>query len=80
MRSYLAGRRGPISELLPRLTRNARDSSPLSDRGRNERNPGGENDPSLQLVQQLGDWLLHHIASEDVAFAEFLRTKEARSD
>jgi len=40
----------------------------------------GENAPSLKLVQQLRDWLLHHIGSEDVAFGEFLRTKEVRGD
>ncbi len=40
----------------------------------------GENAPSLQLVQQLRDWLLHHIGSEDVAFGEFLRAKEVRSN
>jgi hemerythrin-like metal-binding protein len=40
----------------------------------------GEDAPSLQLVQQLRYWLLHHIAFEDMAFGEFLRTREVRSD
>ncbi len=40
----------------------------------------GEDSPSLQLVQQLREWLLQHIAAEDVAFGEFLRTKEVRSN
>ena len=39
----------------------------------------GENAPSLELVQDLRDWLLNHIASEDVEFGEFLREKEGRS-
>ncbi len=39
----------------------------------------GEKVPSLQIVQELREWLLHHIASEDAAFGEFLRKKESRS-
>ncbi|MGA2299388.1 MAG: hemerythrin family protein [Candidatus Acidiferrum sp.] len=39
----------------------------------------GENAPSLELVEELRDWLLNHVASEDVAFGEFLREKEGRS-
>ena len=38
----------------------------------------GEFAPNVQLVQELRDWLLNHIASEDVAFGEFLREKEDR--
>jgi hemerythrin-like metal-binding protein len=38
----------------------------------------GENASSLELVQDLRDWLLNHIASEDVEFGEFLREKEGR--
>jgi hemerythrin len=38
----------------------------------------GENAPNVQLVQELRNWLLNHIASEDVAFGEFLREKEDR--
>ena len=33
----------------------------------------GEKKPSLQLITELRDWLIDHIASEDVAFGEFLR-------
>jgi len=40
----------------------------------------GEDAPSLHLVQQLRDWLLQHVASEDVAFGEFLRQQEGRRD
>ena len=36
----------------------------------------GENEPSLVLVKELKDWLVTHIATEDVAFGTFLRTKE----
>ena len=36
----------------------------------------GENDPSLVLVQELKDWLMTHIATEDVAFGTFLKAKE----
>lgn len=39
----------------------------------------GEKVPSLQIVQELREWLLHHIASEDAAFGEFLRKKESQS-
>ena len=35
----------------------------------------GENASGLEPVQELRGWLLNHIASEDVAFGEFLRTK-----
>lgn len=36
----------------------------------------GEKTPSLQLIQELRDWLINHIATKDVAFGEFLRKKE----
>jgi len=36
----------------------------------------GENQPSLALVQELKDWLMTHIATEDVAFGSFLKKKE----
>ena len=36
----------------------------------------GEKAPSLQLIQELHDWLLNHIATDDVAFGEFLKQKE----
>jgi len=36
----------------------------------------GENQPSLVLVQELKDWLMTHIATEDVAFGTFLKQKE----
>ncbi|HUI52245.1 MAG TPA: hemerythrin family protein [Terriglobales bacterium] len=36
----------------------------------------GENQPSLMLVQELKDWLMTHIATEDVAFGTFLKQKE----
>jgi hemerythrin len=39
----------------------------------------GEKVPSLQLIQELRDWLLNHIATEDVAFGEFLNKKEGRA-
>jgi hemerythrin-like metal-binding protein len=38
----------------------------------------GESTPSQKLVQELRAWLLNHIASEDVAFGDFLREKEGR--
>jgi hemerythrin len=37
----------------------------------------GERSPSLQLIQELHDWLIDHIASEDVAFGEFLRREKS---
>jgi hemerythrin-like metal-binding protein len=36
----------------------------------------GESEPSLALVQELQDWLVQHIATEDVAFGSYLKTKE----
>lgn len=39
----------------------------------------GEKLPSIQLVRELRDWLLTHIATEDVAFGEYLRKKEGQS-
>jgi hemerythrin len=38
----------------------------------------GETVPSLRLIQELHHWLLNHIATEDVAFGEFLKNKEGR--
>ena len=39
----------------------------------------GEAKIGFQLVQQLREWLLTHIAIEDVAFGEFLRSKEGKT-
>jgi len=39
----------------------------------------GEKLSSLQLVQELRDWLLAHIATEDVTFGEYLKKKEGCS-
>jgi hemerythrin len=39
----------------------------------------GEKAPSLQLIVELREWLLTHIATEDVAFGEFLRKKEGHT-
>lgn len=36
----------------------------------------GEHEPSLVLVRELRDWLVEHIATEDAAFGNFLKTKE----
>lgn len=36
----------------------------------------GESASSLQLLLELRDWLLHHIATDDAAFGEFLNKKE----
>lgn len=38
----------------------------------------GEKVPSLQIVQELREWLLLHIASEDAAFGEFLHKREGQ--
>ena len=38
----------------------------------------GHKDSSLQLILELRDWLFSHIATEDVAFGEFLRKTEGR--
>ena len=39
----------------------------------------GERAPSLQLIQELREWLISHIAAEDVAFGEFLRKEQTPS-
>jgi hemerythrin len=39
----------------------------------------GEKAPSLPLINDLREWLLTHIATEDVAFGEYLRAKENSS-
>lgn len=39
----------------------------------------GENVSSLQLLLELRDWLMRHIASDDAAFGEFLSKREAHS-
>ena len=39
----------------------------------------GEKAPSIQLVRELRDWLLMHIATEDAAFGEYLKKKEGQS-
>lgn len=36
----------------------------------------GEKKPSIQMIHELRTWLLSHIATEDVAFGEFLRKNE----
>ena len=36
----------------------------------------GEREPSLLLVNELREWLVQHIASEDAAFGTFLKAKE----
>ena len=36
----------------------------------------GEKQPSLVLVQELREWLVQHIATEDVAFGSFLKKKD----
>jgi len=36
----------------------------------------GEKEPSLQLIQELRQWLLQHISAEDAAFGAYLKTKE----
>jgi len=39
----------------------------------------GEKLPSIQLIRELRDCLLTHIATEDAAFGEYLRKKEGQS-
>jgi hemerythrin-like metal-binding protein len=39
----------------------------------------GEYAPSLQLIPELRDWLISHIARDDMAFGEFLK-KEGHSE
>ncbi len=40
----------------------------------------GEQELSLRLTQELKDWLLTHIATEDVSFGEFLKSREAQAE
>ena len=39
----------------------------------------GQRAPGLQLIQELRDWLVDHISSEDVAFGEFLQKEKGPS-
>ena len=39
----------------------------------------GQKAPSMQLIQELRDWLIDHIASEDVAFGQFLQEAKGPS-
>ena len=39
----------------------------------------GQKAPSMQLIQELRDWLLDHIASEDVSFGQFLQETKGPS-
>ena len=39
----------------------------------------GQRAPGLQLIQELREWLIDHIASEDVAFGEFLQREKGPS-
>jgi hemerythrin len=36
----------------------------------------GERAPSLQLIHELREWLINHIATEDLAFGEFLKKEQ----
>ena len=36
----------------------------------------GETQISLQLIEELREWLLKHIATEDASFGEYLRAKQ----
>ncbi|HXY01653.1 MAG TPA: hemerythrin domain-containing protein [Candidatus Limnocylindrales bacterium] len=40
----------------------------------------GEAAPGLQLILELRDWLLQHIATEDVAFGEYLKEREGHKE
>lgn len=39
----------------------------------------GEKAPAVQLIHELRDWLLTHIATEDAAFGEYLKKEESVS-
>lgn len=39
----------------------------------------GEKAPSIQLIHELRDWLLTHIATEDAAFGEYLKKEGSAS-
>ena len=39
----------------------------------------GQRAPGMQLIQELREWLLDHIASEDVAFGQFLQEPKGPS-